>query len=93
MVDFVMNIIMSNSFMVDGWVMLGMIVCMVGIITVCTFFPENLEVELVFSVTKPVVSHVPGLCFLYCDVVVGKSLGCSIICLDRGGRLWMTHLY
>ena len=76
---FVIDILMSDSFVVDGGVMLGVVVCMIGVIIICTFFPESFKVKLVFSVTEPVVAHVPRFCLFNCDVIVGEGLSSGIV--------------
>ena len=82
---------MSDSFVVDGGVMLSEIICMIGVISICTYFPGNFEMKLTFSITKPVVAHVPRFSFFYDYVVVGEGMGGSIICFDGRGRLRMVH--
>ena len=82
---------MSDAFVVDGGMMLGVVICMIGVIIICTFLPGNFKVKLVFSVAEPVVAHVPRFSLFNGDVIVGEGLGSSIICFDGCGRLWMIH--
>ena len=87
----VMDIVVSNAFVVDGRMMLSIVICMIWVIIICSFLPGNFKVKLVLPVTEPVVAHVPRFCLFNGDVVVGEGLGGSIVCFDRSGRLWMIN--
>ena len=69
--------------------MLGEVVSQI----VLTFFPKYFKLVLANMVSYPVETHVNGFGALLFDCVVYNAVGCSIVCLDRGGWLGVTEKF
>ena len=54
------------------------------------WFPVDVELSLLGSVSQPVEPHVHGFGSLLFDSVIDYSLGCTVISLDRCSWLGMS---
>ena len=69
--------------------MLGEVVSQI----VLTFFLKCLKLVLANTVSYPVETHVNGFGALLFDCVVDNAVGCSIVCLDRGGGVGVPQKF
>ena len=81
-----MNISWSHNAVMLGWMMFGMVVCII----VYAFVPEEKELLLCQAISQPIVPHVPRFGAPLMNIVVYETVGYSIVCFDGGGWLWMT---
>ena len=69
----------------------SMMLCEIIPLVVCTFIPIHFYVSLCFSVSKPMVAHVPRFRSLHLDIIMYKSTCYAIICFYGGWWLGVAH--
>ena len=89
-VQFIMDVSMSNTFVVYCGPMFRVVVSMIRVIWIICLLPTDLEVELVFPISQPIVAHVPGFRFSDGNVVGGETLRSGIVGFHWGWRLGMA---
>jgi hypothetical protein len=77
----------SVGFVVDGWVVLGVVVCPI----VTAFIPIVAELLLRFLAAEPPQREVHGLGFTWDDGEVGDANDSGVVHLDGCVWLWPTH--
>ena len=78
-IDFIMDVPVSYTLVVDGGVMLCMVISIVRIIWTCSFLPIYFEMQLIFPGSQPEVPHIPRFCLFNYDVIVGVGLSGGIV--------------
>ena len=73
--------------MMCGRMVLGEIVSIV----LGAWFPENVELALIYTIAHPVKTHVNGFGALDFYVIVGNSCSCGVVDLDWSCWLGMPH--
>ena len=77
----------SVGFVVDGWVVFGVIVGQVA----TAFVPVEAELFLGFAASEPPQAEIHGLGFPWNDGEVGNANCSGVVCLDRSAGLWPTQ--
>ncbi len=77
----------SVGFVVNGWVVLGVVVCPI----VTAIIPVVAELLLRFLAAEPPLTEVHGLGFMWDDGEIGDANGSGVICFDGCAWLWPTH--
>ena len=81
-----MNISWSHNTVMLGWMVIGMVVCII----VYAFVPEEKKLLLCQAISQLIVPYVPRFGAPLMNIVVYEIVGCSIIYFNGGGRLWIT---
>eukprot|EP00956_Cyclotella_meneghiniana_P018969 scaffold32085_cov49-Cyclotella_meneghiniana.AAC.1 len=71
------------------WMVLGIVIPPVC----CAGPPIKSELFLICPVSQPVETDIHGFCAFGLDTVVDDAFGRGVVCLNRGGRLLVAHLF